>query len=127
MTPTGQLSTPQSHKFAGPHNVIAHEYNDGHLKDGSKSADYEDTTEERISKNEVNGKRLQQPKENSRNSKQVAVVEEDDEDDELSLKERLISPLTIGIFETVNTRCGRFLKAHTKRLTRALYARAKDL
>ncbi|OQR70613.1 hypothetical protein BIW11_11521 [Tropilaelaps mercedesae] len=90
-----------------------------------KSVDYDYIVDD-VGHNQESKRKLKTGNENTRESP-VTLVDEDDDDDELSLKERLISPLTIGIFETVNTRCGRFLKAHNKRLTRTLYARAKEL
>ncbi|XP_022653649.1 glucoside xylosyltransferase 1-like isoform X2 [Varroa destructor] len=89
-----------------------------------KSTDYDYIAEESFAQNgEKKGRQLN-AKEDDFRENQIVIA---DEDDQLSIKERLINPLTIGIFETVNTRCGRFLKAHTKRITRALHARAADL
>lgn len=108
-----------------PHHFVVHEEKRKQQRDRFRSGDYDYTAEEQL----VGGNRQVAGQQDQAvlNNQQMAITEDDDEDDESSLKERLISPLTIGIFETVNTRCGRFLKAHTKRLTRALYARAKDL
>lgn len=124
----GKFATKQAtqlYPLVRPNNLAIYDNNNkGERKvnrDGSRIADYDYTAEEKT------GKYQERQREMKANAKHIPMTEEDDEDDEVSLKERLISPLTIGIFETVNTRCGRFLKAHTKRLTRALYARAKDL